>query len=83
MESRFSFCSAACSVLGEGAKSAVECTADDALVDLACEVAGGGPEDPFADACAFAMGIAFETACVSAIEKGIDFDVDACKKSLC
>ena len=32
-----------------------------------CEVAGAGPEDPFADICAVSMGAAFEGLCVSAV----------------
>merc|ERR1719436_1350793 len=44
------------------------CVADDAGVVAACE-ALGGPFDPFADACAVALGAIFETACAEAISQ--------------
>jgi len=84
LQSRFSFCGAACSVLDDMVISnVVECTGADFLVEAACEAAGFGPWDPLADACAVGMGIAFEAACVSAIKAGLDFDGPYCEKQIC
>merc|ERR1719436_309935 len=44
------------------------CVADDVGVAAACK-ALGGPFDPFADACAVALGAIFETACATAISQ--------------
>ena len=59
-------------VVGSGiaVASQAACVGFDAVADAACELVGGGPEDPFADACALALGIALEAACESALDQG-------------
>ena len=42
----------------------------DGAATAACELAGGGPEDPFADACAIALDVALTAACEEAIKHG-------------
>jgi hypothetical protein len=46
------------------------CAGFDVAADAACEAAGGGPEDPFADACAIALDVALTAACEEAIKHG-------------
>jgi hypothetical protein len=48
----------------------------------ACEVAGGGPEDPAADACATAMGIGLLSACEGAVDAGVGFTTEGAKQSI-
>ena len=86
LESRFpKFCDVACGVLADMTVTNIaECTGLDLLVEAACVAAGLGPEDPIGDACAVGMGIAFETACVSAIESAAgEFGEEICKEKIC
>lgn len=48
----------------------------------ACEVAGGGPEDPAADACATAMGIGLLSACEGTVDAGAGFTSEQAKQSM-
>ena len=67
----------ACSgVIGQSAGCAVIDTEWVAL----CEAAGGGPEDPLADACA-AMAVPVALACSSAVSTSIGFQLSDCKKA--
>merc|ERR1712151_366930 len=47
-----------------------------------CEAAGGGPEDPAADACSAAMSGTVEAACALAVKDGKEFGVHECEKVL-
>jgi hypothetical protein len=71
----------ACNALYAVAKTSVAgCTLDAATTIAACEIAGIGPEDPLADACALILGTTVEVACVSAIKAGGKFAAGQCKK---
>jgi len=70
----------ACSKLfAKAVTSVVGCTLDDAAVVAACEIAGIGPEDPFADACAAILGITVEAGCVAMVNEGGAFTAAKCK----
>jgi len=56
------------------------CTLSAAGIAAACELAGLGPEDPFADACAAALGFAFETGCLVTVGVGGVFGKATCSK---
>jgi len=57
--------------------SVAECTEMAAEAVAVCETAGGGPEDPFADACAGIIAAAGFSACEAAVEKAADFTASA------
>ena len=59
-------------VVGSGVAvtSGIMCAGFDGAATAACELAGGGPEDPFADACAIALDVALTAACEEAIKHG-------------
>lgn len=69
--------SAASHVLISGAiESKVGCGELATEAALTCETFGGGPEDPFADACAGIIGGAGFAACEAAVDKGTAFTAD-------
>jgi hypothetical protein len=68
-------------VFVKAATSIVGCTLEDATVVAACEIAGIGPEDPLADACAAILGTTVEVACVAAIKSGGKFTSQMCRKA--
>ena len=74
------WCSLCQTVAGkaEGIIASKGCLLADAAVDTICETVGGGPLDPFSDACA----IAFDAACptfLSWIKKKIFSPIKACQ----
>ena len=83
---------AACPVMKAAAKIVVPgaamvtseavCVADDVEVAGACELAGGGPEDPFADTCAGVLATAVEVACEAALHGGFELTADGVIKKL-
>ena len=67
----------ACSgIIGQSAG----CGAIDTEWVALCEAAGGGPEDPLADACA-AMAVPVGYACSSAVSTSNGFQLSDCKKA--
>ena len=60
-----------------------QCTEDAALVFGACQVAGGGPENPLADVCSFGMGLGFMAACVLVVNAKEEFGPEKCKQKIC
>ena len=60
-----------------------QCTEDAALVFGACQVAGGGPENPLADVCSLGMGLGFMAACVLVVNAKEEFGAEKCKQKIC
>jgi len=64
-------------------KSKQECKyAVGRLVD-ACWAIGGGPGNPFADACAIKLGNCFQKKCLDTVQKGNTFDPRSCNHDCC
>lgn len=80
-------CKPACDILfntlGVIAKDVAQCTEDAALVFGACQVAGGGPENPLADVCSLGMGLGFMAACVLVVNAKEEFGAEKCKQKIC
>jgi len=73
---------AACNkVFTKAVTSIVGCTLEDATIVAACEIAGIGPEDPLADACAAILGTTVEAVCIKTIKAGGKFAASQCKKA--
>ena len=69
--------------MGVIAKDVAQCTEDAALVFGACQVAGGGPEDPLSELCSFGMGLGFMAACVLVVNAKEEFGPEKCKQKIC
>ena len=72
---------AGCGALFKGGLGDRACSEVAAEWAATCEVAGGGPEDPFADTCA-AGAVPLELACSKAMSVGTQFGVDQCKAAI-
>ena len=81
------FCNTACDILfntlGVVAKDVAQCTEDAALIFGACQVAGGGPENPLSEVCSFGMGLGFMAACVVVVNAKEEFGSEKCKQKIC
>lgn len=58
------------------------CTGASVGIAVACEIAGGGPEEPLSDLCAIGMGAKFEAACIAAWWEGTAFSAAACVNAM-
>jgi len=66
--------------LADKALSYGVCVASDAEIAGLCEIAGWGPEDPLADACAVALDAGWTKICTQAVKSGIPLTTATCLK---
>ena len=60
-------------LIGDKLSSTFQCTLKASEAAGICELAGLGPEDPAADACALALASALNGACIAAVKEGGEF----------
>lgn len=65
-------------IFSEAVDSEADCQLDTGEADATCELFGGGPEDPLADACLAAFTGAIEIACKKAVDAGKSFGETQC-----
>ena len=69
--------------LGVIAKNKAQCAVDTGLILAACQIAGGGPEDPISDICSASMGVYFTAACLAVVRANEQFGAEKCKQDIC
>ena len=65
----------------EGGIKSKECSKQATKGVEYCQELGGGPEDPFADACAVLVEGPGQDACVKYMDKGLEFTIEKLKEA--